>query len=161
VTAAEIVPLEAGRIDALRPLWLELHHHHRAVSPLDLVGDDELSWQRRRAMYLRLLEEDAFAYLAELDGAPVGYAFVRLHEGPDDTFPLGERYAEVLTLVVTAPHRDQGLGGRLLDAVDAELDRRGVESVAIAVMTGNDDALRFYERRGLRAGEIYLYRFAS
>lgn len=161
MTEAEIVPLEAGRIDALRPLWLELHHHHRAVSPLDLVGDDELSWQRRRAMYLRLLEEDAFAYLAQLDGAPVGYAFVRLHEGPDDTFPLGERYAEVLTLAVTAPHRDQGLGGRLLDAVDAELDRRGVESVAIAVMTGNDDALRFYERRGLRAGEVYLYRFGS
>jgi ribosomal protein S18 acetylase RimI-like enzyme len=161
VTEAEIVPLEAGRIDALRPLWLELHHHHRAVSPLDLVGDDELSWQRRRAMYLRLLEEDAFAYLAELDGAPVGYAFVRLHEGPDDTFPLGEWYAEVLTLAVAAPHRDQGLGGRLLDAVDAELDRRGVESVAIAVMTGNDDALRFYERRGLRAGEVYLYRFGS
>jgi ribosomal protein S18 acetylase RimI-like enzyme len=159
VTEAEIVPLEAGRIDALRPLWLELHHHHRAVSPLDLVGDDELSWQRRRAMYLRLLEEDAFAYLAELAGAPVGYAFVRLHQGPDDTFPLGERYAEVLTLAVTAPHRDQGLGGRLLDAVDAELDRRGVESVAIGVMTGNDDALRFYERRGLRAGEVYLYRF--
>jgi ribosomal protein S18 acetylase RimI-like enzyme len=159
VTEAEIVPLEAGRIDALRPLWLELHHHHRALSPLDLVGDDELSWQRRRSMYQRLLEEDAFACLAEVDGAPVGYAFVRLHAGPDDTFPLGERYAEVLTLAVNAAHRGQGLGGRLLDAVDAELDRRGVESVAIAVMMGNDDALRFYERRGLRAGEVYLYRF--
>jgi GNAT superfamily N-acetyltransferase len=159
VTEAEIVPLEIGRIDVLRPLWLELHHHHRAVSPFNLVGDDELSWQRRRSMYVRLLEEDAFAYLAELDGAPVGYAFVRLYEGPDDTFPLGERYAEVLTLAVTSAHRGQGLGGRLLDAVDAELDRRGVKSVAIAVMTGNDDALRFYERRGLRAGEVYLYRF--
>lgn len=159
MTGAEIVPLPAGRIDVLRPLWLELHHHHRAVSPFELVGDDEQSWQRRRSMYLRLLEDGAFAYLAELDGAPVGYAFVRLHDGPDDTFPLGERYAEVLTLAVTAAHRGQGLGGRLLDAVDAELDRRGVDSVAIAVMTGNDEALRFYERRGLRPGEVYLYRF--
>jgi ribosomal protein S18 acetylase RimI-like enzyme len=155
----EIVPLAAGRLDDLRPLWIELHHHHRAVSPLDLIGDDGASWERRRAMYAGLLRDDAFAYVADLDGAPVGYAFVRFHPGPDDTFPLGERYAEVLTLAVTAAHRNRGLGGRLLDAVDAELDRRGVHALAIAVMTGNDDALRFYERRGLRAGETYLYRF--
>jgi ribosomal protein S18 acetylase RimI-like enzyme len=155
----QIVPLDARRIDVLRPLWLELHHHHRAVSPFDLIADDDASWERRRSMYLRLLRDGAFAYLAELGGMPVGYAFVRFHEGPDDTFPLGDRYAEVLTLTVTAAHRGQGIGARLLDEVDAELDRQGVRGLAIAVMTGNDDALRFYERRGLRSGEIYLYRF--
>jgi ribosomal protein S18 acetylase RimI-like enzyme len=159
VTEVAIVPLGAGRIDALRPLWLELHEHHRAVSPFDLIADDELSWQRRRAMYVRLLLDDAFAYLAELGGAPVGYAFVRFHDGPDDTFPVGERYAEVLTLAVSGEHRRHGIGTRLLDVVDDELARRGVEGLEIAVMTGNDEAIRFYERRGLRAGEVYLYRF--
>ena len=46
-----------------------------------------------------------------------------------------------------------------MDAVDAELDRRGVRDLEVAVMAGNDRARRFYERRGLRVGELLLYRF--
>ena len=44
------------RIDELRALWLDLHHHHRElVGSLPLVEDDELSWQRRRALYAERL----------------------------------------------------------------------------------------------------------
>ena len=46
-----------------------------------------------------------------------------------------------------------------MDAVDAELERRGVRDLEVAVMAGNDRARRFYERRGLRAGEVLLFRF--
>jgi hypothetical protein len=31
---------------------------------------------------------------------------VKLHEGPDDSWELGDRYAEVSTLVVDMAHRD-------------------------------------------------------
>ena len=37
-----------------------------------------------------------------------------------------------------------------MDAVDAELDRRGVEDVEIGVDTGNEVATRLYESRGYR-----------
>ncbi|HEY2650857.1 MAG TPA: hypothetical protein VGI50_02980 [Solirubrobacteraceae bacterium] len=40
-----------ARLDEVRGLWLDLHHHHRQVVRLSLVEDDDLSWQRRRALY--------------------------------------------------------------------------------------------------------------
>ena len=37
-----------------------------------------------------------------------------------------------------------------MDAVDAELDRRGIEDVEIGVDTGNEVATHLYESRGYR-----------
>ena len=153
----------AERVDGLRQLWLDLHHHHRAVAPaLPLVEDDELSWQCRRALYLeRLGSQTGFLALAIEHEAVIGYALVCIERGPDDTFPLGERYAELYSLSVTPQLRGRGIGTRLLDFVDRELERRSIDGLKVAVMAGNDEAQRLYERRGLRPAELVLYRFAS
>jgi ribosomal protein S18 acetylase RimI-like enzyme len=149
------------RVDEVRELWLELHRHHRAVvGTLPLVADDELSWQRRRALYVKQLSSDAgFLVLAIDAGAVVGYALVRIEDGPDDTFPVGDRYAELYSLSVAPDRRGGGIGTQLLDFVDDELARRSIYDLKIAVMAGNADALRLYERRGLRSAELVLWRF--
>jgi hypothetical protein len=91
MTSVELAGLE--RIDEVWDLWLALHRHHRAVvGELPLVEDDELSWQRRRALYVNQLSSDAgFLVLAVDEGAVVGYALVCTEDGPDDTFPVGAR----------------------------------------------------------------------
>jgi len=66
-----------------------------------------------------------------------------------------------VTLSVAPNSRGGGIGTALMDAVDAELERRGVHSLEIAVMAGNDRARAFYERRGLRVGELLLFRFGD
>src|SRR4029077_9060489 len=99
--------------------------------------------------------------LARAREDPVGYALVVWHEGADDTFPLAPRYAELFTLSVAEGARGAGVGGRLLDAVDEALAGEGHPPLTIAVMAGNTDALRFYARRGLVAGEVLLYRFRA
>lgn len=149
------------RVDEVRSLWLDLHRHHRAVvGSLPLVEDDELSWQRRRALYLdRLSSETGFLVLATQEDVVAGYALVCIEPGPDDTFPLGERYAELYSLSVSPELRGQGIGTRLLDFVDEELARRSIEDLKVAVMAGNIDAQRLYERRGLLPAELVLYRF--
>jgi GNAT superfamily N-acetyltransferase len=151
------------RLDDVRDLWLELHGHHRVVvGALPLVEDDELSWRRRRALYAERLESDsAFLALAidEEAAAVVGYAFVCLEEGPGDTFPLADRYAELYSLSVTRRLRGGGIGTQLLEFVDRELARRSIHDLKVAVMAANADALRLYERRGLRPAELVLYRF--
>ncbi len=151
------------RVDELRELWLSLHHHHRAVvGTLPLVDDDELSWRRRRRLYLeRLGPGSGFLVLASDKEAVIGYALVCIEEGPDDTFPVGERYAELYSLAVAPQLRGRGIGTRLLDFVDRELARRSIEDLKVAVMAGNADAQRLYERRGLRPAEVVLYRFGS
>jgi ribosomal protein S18 acetylase RimI-like enzyme len=160
MSAPQITSIGADRLSELEPLWRSLHQHHRSVADLPVLADDDLSWQRRRDWYLGLLDEGSSFILLATDGtAPVGYAVVKIGKGDDDTWPVGAHLAELISLAVAPDARGQGLGTALMDAVDAELDRRGVPDLEIAVMAGNDRALRFYERRGLRAGQILLYRF--
>jgi ribosomal protein S18 acetylase RimI-like enzyme len=156
----DIELLEVDQVDQLRDLWLQLHHHHRSVSPVQPFVDDDASWPVRRAGYVEILTNGGFALAARSGGALVGYALVRLHEGPDDSWHLGAPYAEVWSLVVDEDHRGHGLGSALLDEVDGRLERRGIRGLVIGAMVGNVDAIRLYERRGLTAGWVQLYRTA-
>ncbi len=148
------------RIADVEPLYRELHRHHREVATSRLVEDEDLSWSRRAAWYREILTGgDGFMVLARRDQTPVGYAVVEIHAGPDDTWPVGDTHAEVQSLAVSPGERGSGLGSRLMDTVDAELIHRGVHDLAVGVLAGNEDAIRFYERRGLRPGELQMWRF--
>jgi ribosomal protein S18 acetylase RimI-like enzyme len=161
MTRFELAGVE--RVDDLKELWLDLHRHHRAVvGDLPLVADDGLSWRRRRALYAdRLSSHSGFLVLATEGEAVLGYALVCIEPGPDDTFPVGESYAELYSLSVAPAHRGQGIGSGLLDFVDRELAGRSIRDLKVAVMTGNAGAQRLYERRGLRPAELVLYRFGA
>jgi hypothetical protein len=74
-----IVVAGRERLDELRPLWLELHHHHAAVSRLQPFADDGTSWTARRRGYVEILDAGGFALIAEDDEGLVGYAIVRIH----------------------------------------------------------------------------------
>ena len=78
--------------------------------------------------------------------------------GPDDTWVTGD-VAEVESLAVSASERGAGIGTLLLDRVDAELAEAGIEDLQIGVVAANADALRFYERRGLRPRIVMLSNF--
>jgi ribosomal protein S18 acetylase RimI-like enzyme len=149
----EIIRAGAERIDDVEPLWHAMHRHHRSVAGhlTDVApfrSDDE-SWARRRAFYERLLAQpDSFFLLAEHDGQLVGYAAVAVG-GTEATLEVGSRVGSLESLSVLSEERGHGLGGRLMDAVFEELRRLGVEEITLAVMEGNDDAWRFYERLGL------------
>ena len=155
----QITIVGAERVDELEGLWRELHGHHHAVSAVPIQPDPDLSWSLCRAQYARHLGAgEGFLVVADRDGVPIGYAMVVLRSGPDDTYAFPGTFAEVVTLVVGDRARGGGIGGRLLDASDAELARRGVTDQVIAVMAGNDAAQRLYERRGFVPGEIILFR---
>ena len=150
------------RVDEVRTLWLEIHRHERRVAPSIPFAEDEQSWRRRRALYVRSLQRgEGFLLLARNGAGVVGYAFVLLEEGSDDTFRLGEQFAELYSLSVAREWRSQGVGTLLLDFVDAELQARAIRDLRVAVTVGNADAQRLYERRGLQPTEIILYRFAG
>jgi ribosomal protein S18 acetylase RimI-like enzyme len=155
-----ITEIGLDEVDELRDLWLQLHAHHEAVSPIEEFVDDETSWTARRKVYVKILGSGGFALGAREDGELAGYAMVKFHEGPDDSWELGDRYAEVATLVVDKAHRGGGIGSALLDAVDARLESAGIGGLVIGAMEGNDGAIRLYERRGLTRGWVQLYRTA-
>lgn len=140
-------------VDLVESLWLSLYDHHRSVGSAGLpVIDRDLSWPRRKALYESLLTKpDAFLLLATRDHLPVGYVVAHVHEGADDTWPTGERIGEIESLALLPGERGAGLGGLLMDAAEERLAEVGARDVLLHVMVGNDDARRFYERRGMTA----------
>ena len=66
-----------------------------------------------------------------------------------------------MSLSVEPDGRGQGIGGRLLDTVDDELEAAGITDLMVGVLAGNEDALRFYTRRGLATGELIMWRFGG
>jgi ribosomal protein S18 acetylase RimI-like enzyme len=160
------IVIERGGVDdvpALRALWLELHHHHAEIAPQSgEFVDDETSWRVRSASYREWLADPrSFVLLARAGDRLVGYALVRVMEaGPDltDSWRVPDVIAEIETMLVTAEVRRAGLGSRLLDEIDAELERQGITEVIVGLMPGNDGAQRLYERRGFQRRWLVLAR---
>jgi GNAT superfamily N-acetyltransferase len=151
--AAVVRRAGAERLPDLEPLWRALNAEHGRLAPA-LAGlparPGQESWAKRRAAYARWLAEDgALLLLAEEDGAAVGYALVR-QAGPLQSWVSGERIGVIESLAVLPDRRGHGIGTRLLDAVSAELEAVGVETLEIANLALNAAAGRLYERRGLR-----------
>ena len=160
MSSLEIQRIGWSDVDRLAPLWESLRRHHVEVVPGLARQPSQRSWQIRRALYEHVLgDPEAFALVAVEAGADIGYALVALHDGPDDTWVTGDRIAEVETLAVLPEARGRGVGTALLDRVDEELERIGVRDLRIAVVPTNSDAVRFYERRGLRPFLTVLGRF--
>lgn len=160
------IVIDRGGVDdvpALRDLWLELHHHHAEVAPQSgEFVDDETSWRVRSTSYREWLADPrSFVLLARAGDRLVGYALVRVMEaGPDlvDSWRVPDVIAEIETMLVTAEVRRAGLGSRLLDEIDAELERQGITEVIVGLMPGNDGAQRLYERRGFQRRWLVLAR---
>ena len=157
----------AEALDRLRPLWLELHHHHQHVGGAALgpyVGD-KASWAARRELYREFFAGGGFAALAERDGELIGYAMVAIKTSAetelDDTWVSAPRVAVIETMSVLPAARGAGVGTALLDFVDAELAAEGIDDVLIAAFVTNVDAIRLYERRGFRPASLYMIRLAA
>lgn len=151
-------------LDELEPLWLALFDHHAEVRTQDVpIIERALSWPRRRALYERLLPTpDAFVLLARRDGRPVGYVLAHVHDdGPDDTWPTGPRIGEIESLAVLPGERGAGLGTLLLDVAEQRLEAAGVRDLRLIVLTGNDAAVRFYQRRGMSPVVVGMIKLGS
>jgi ribosomal protein S18 acetylase RimI-like enzyme len=146
-----------------RALWLAVRNEHAgADAQMGVPRGDDDSWARAADVFGALLAAPgAFLVLAEQDGAdaPVGCALVTLEpgsmtwEGPDPTGDL-----QLISVLPAA--RGLGLGTRLIDAVQAELDRLGTGELRLSVMAGNLGAQAFYRELGFTTYSLNLRRSA-
>jgi ribosomal protein S18 acetylase RimI-like enzyme len=152
-----ILRLEHSEIDRVEPLWSALREHHAAVAPsLGATREREDSWRRRRAQYESWLSEpDSFVLIAERTEILVAYAVVHIRTG-SSTWPLSERTGELETLSILPGERNHGVGSAMLSAVREHLRDQGVTELALHVVAGNDDAMRFYERHGFDTFGLWL-----
>ena len=103
----------------------------------------ETPFRFSRASMRRFAEaRRARVVIAELDGELVGFCIVHV-----ETVER-ESVGYVVTLDVAPEYRRGGLATRLMERAEAEAREAGCSSMALHVFTGNEAAIRFYERMG-------------
>jgi ribosomal protein S18 acetylase RimI-like enzyme len=158
----EIVIGRAGldRLDELVGFWELLHRHQAAVAdavPGLEVLSEQASARVVREMYREWLSTpDAFAFIAEDDGRPVGFV-VGFYEGAHFMWDTG-RVGHIDSFYVLPETRGLGVGRRLMDAAYAEMREAGVTTVALEMVAGNAVARRFYEREGFTSTFVQMHR---
>jgi len=156
--------LEAMRpadLDRLEPLWLGLHAHHRRVAPnlAPFVADD-LSWASRKRQYNDVMAGAWFGFIAQDDGEDVGYLLCA--ERPmqwNATFAVPATLWELVTIFVKGDRRGQGIGSRLLAAMEDRIRISDVQTRLIGVIPDNRAAVALYQARGYRPTWLMLTRF--
>jgi len=88
--------------------------------------------------------------VGELDGSPVGAAWLRRFDADDPGYGFVADDVPELSIGVDAPMRGRGIGTALCDALLREASRLGIGRVSLSVELANP-AHRLYERLGFRA----------
>lgn len=104
----------------------------------------------------QLDEPDVVVLVADERGSVIGYAYAEV-EGYDYMSLRGP--AAVLHDLIVAPERrSEGVGGRLLEAMLAELAARGAPRVVLSTAFRNEAAQRMFERMGFRRTMVEMTR---
>ena len=105
-------------------------------------------WRHEVHVGLRRPVEDAFSYVAEIDGEFAGYCFVA---APSREPELGPDVAELVAIYVEPDRWGQGAGAALMRAAIDRLSHLPYHEIFLWTFKENAPAIAFYERHGWRA----------
>lgn len=108
-----------------------------------------------RRVYARAFQRaergEALLWVVEREpGHLIAQLFVLLHSPGDPAVADGHQRAFIHSFRVRPEFRRRGLGGRLLQHAELDLQARGFRWAYLHVANDNPAAMRFYERNGFR-----------
>ena len=137
-----------GMIDLLQQVG-QVHHQIRP----DLFRSGAQKYDE--AALEALLADPCRPILAVLiDGKLAGYAFCILQETKDDPVLCDRKVLYIDDLCVDEAIRGQGIATALYARVLDYARELGCQAVTLNVWCGNDGAMRFYEKSGLKPQKI-------
>ncbi|QDX40862.1 GNAT family N-acetyltransferase [Salarchaeum sp. JOR-1] len=136
-------------LDALVEQWAALVEGQRRHGTHLLAAENR---NAARGVLGQRIAADQLRVARDGDGR-LGFATYYLEDG---LYDQDATRGIVENVYVDPPHRNQGIGSRLLDAAETELEARGADTLAIAVMADNDAARGLYESRGYAAHRVIL-----
>jgi len=106
----------------------------------------------------RLAEADAAVFVADIGGAVVGFARVKLGRPPGDAMYRPRVFAYVEEVVVSSDHRRLGVGRALMHALEGWARERKVDQIELTVWEFNEEARKFYESLGYATSYRRMFR---
>ena len=95
-------------------------------------------------------------FAAFADGVMLGYCFCILEEVSGNSVLCDTKSLYIDDLCVDETCRGQGVASKLYDHVCGYARSIGCRSITLNVWCGNDNAMRFYENRGMKPRKIYM-----
>lgn len=133
-------------------LLLQVGQVHHEIRP-DLFRAGAQKYDE--AALKRLLADPTRPILAaDADGKMVGYAFCILQETRNDPVLCDRKVLYIDDLCVDASVRGAGVAPALYDRALSYAKELGCNAVTLNVWCGNDRAMRFYEKSGLKPQKI-------
>ena len=147
-----IVPANESHIPGMISLLQQVGEVHHQIRP-DLFRAGAQKYDEEALK--RLLQDPARPiFIAEMDGQVTGYAFCILQEAKNDPVLRDRKVLYIDDLCVDEGHRGQGIASRLYDHVCAYAREIGCQAVTLNVWCGNDSAMRFYEKCGMKPQKV-------
>lgn len=115
-----------------------------AIARLNAALDDQRATPEQIADHIAHRADLETPFVAELDGAVVGLACLRLLPTTCDPIP----YAELTELAVDPAHRRRGIGRALVRHVEAEARAGGAAELVLLTAWRNTRAHAFYHALG-------------
>ena len=103
-----------------------------------------------------LKDPDRPVFGAIENGELLGYCFCMVEEVKDNTVLCDTKTLYIDDLCVEKTCRGQGIASKLYAHVCDYARSIGCRSVTLNVWCGNDNAMRFYESRGMKPRKIYM-----
>lgn len=152
MAALELRKAEDRDIPALNRLLYQVHKVHSDVRPdLFKAGAKKYTDEELRQI---LADEERPIFVAEQDGAVLGYAFCIHQQYVSDSSRTDVKTLYIDDLCVDENARGGHIGRALYEDVLAYARRNGYYNVTLNVWGDNKAALGFYERLGMRVQRI-------
>ncbi len=151
----DIRPAEPRDIPRLLELLRQVCNVHQAIRP-DIFRPDAVKYDGP-ALEALLRDPARPIFAAAEQDRVLGYCFCKLRDCQSESGVSTERRElYVDDLCVDESHRSRGIATALYHHVTAYARSLGCQFITLNVWCGNDSAMRFYEKRGLRPRHIML-----
>lgn len=103
-----------------------------------------------------LVDPDAPVFVYEMNGRVVGHAFCKIIKTPESPAKLPRKILFIDDLAVLEKYRGAGIGTALYEHAKKYAKESSCSSVTLHVWNGNETAIRFYEKLGLKPQQFVM-----
>ena len=144
----------SSHIPGLIRLLYQVGDVHHRIRP-DLFRSGAIKYTETDLEAL-LAEENSPVFVAEEDGSVLGYCFCQLREYRDSTVLTDRKEIYIDDLCVEEACRGRGIARALYGYVTDWAKEIGCTYVTLNVWQGNENAMKFYEKMGMRQRSITM-----
>ena len=144
----------SSHIPGLIRLLYQVGDVHHRIRP-DLFRSGAIKYTETDLEAL-LAEESSPVFVAEEDGSVLGYCFCQLREYRDSTVLTDRKEIYIDDLCVEEACRGRGIARALYGYVTDWAKEIGCTYVTLNVWQGNENAMKFYEKMGMRQRSITM-----